>query len=119
MDTVKQRIENAVKLSNSKSRRAFCVEIGIPYDTVNRWIDRENIPANGILAITSKVPISRTYLETGTGSPELTESGVSDYMHEDRIEELIKMYKEIPALDQQIIYQMTKRCWLTRPSMEF
>lgn len=115
MDSVEKRIEKAIELSGCKTRKLFSELIGVTPDALKKWENRETgITPAGIMKITDKVSISRTYLETGTGLPNLNKSGISDYVHEDRVDELLKMYKELDVMDQQIIYQMAKRCWLTK-----
>lgn len=111
MDSVEKRIKKAIELSGCKTRKAFAGLINVTPDALKKWENRDGgITPAGILKITDKVNISRTYLETGTGLPELNASGISDYVHEDRVDELVQMYKELDPNDQRLIYQMTKRC---------
>jgi len=115
MDDIGQRLDMAAEIGGFKSRRNMCENLEIPYGTLNNWIKRSNIPANGILEITSKIPISRTYLETGTGDPHLREdTGISNYAHEDRVDDVMRMYKELDPEDQRMIYLIIKRSWLTK-----
>lgn len=119
MDSIEKRIEKAIELSGCKTRKAFSEMIKVTPDALKKWEQRGGITPAGIIKITDHVRISRTYLENGTGVPDLNSSGVSDYVHEDRVDELVQMYKELDSSDQRLIYQITKRFWSTTPSMEF
>ena len=113
MDDIGQRLDMAAEIGGFKSRRNMCENLEIPYGTLNNWIKRSNIPANGILEITSKIPISRTYLEDGEGDPYLRDdTGTSNYLDEGRIEKMLEMFREIEPEDQEIVYQIIKRCHL-------
>ena len=115
MVDVGKRLDKAAEIGGFRSRRQMAGELDIPYSTMNKWVDRDKIPANGIMKITSKIKISRTYLETGTGDPLLGEdTGLSNYGHDDRVEEIVKMYKDMDDVDRQIIYQITKRLCQSR-----
>ena len=116
MDSVAIRIEKSIELSGCKTRKEFSELIGVTPDALKKWENREGgITANGILKITSKIPISRTYLETGTGDPHLREdTGISNYAHEDRVDDVMRMYKELDPEDQRMIYLIIKRSWLTK-----
>lgn len=123
MDSVKERFEKACQIAGIANKKGMMKEfaglVKIPYGSLYNLLSRDKITSDAILKITDVVPISRTYLETGTGLADINCDGVSDYVHEDRVDELVKMYKELGSEDQRIIYQMTKRCWLSKPSMEF
>lgn len=113
MDTIAQRLDKAVEIGAYKSRRSMANILDIPYGTLNNWIKRDNISGDGILKITNKVKISRTYLETGEGDAELNkETGISNYDHPVRIEDVARMFKDLSASDQKLIYAIVERCHL-------
>lgn len=115
MEGVRERLGRCEALAGVKDRKALAEFLGIKYETMNTWIKKDKITASGILQITEKIPISKTYLEAGTGDPYLSEdTGLSNYAHEDRVDELVDMYKDLSAEDQRLIYQLVKRSWLTR-----
>jgi len=68
MDNIKERIAKAQEIAGFSSRKEFAKFVDIQYPTMNRWIEKDIITANGILKIADKVNISQKYLETGKGS---------------------------------------------------
>ena len=115
VDTVAQRLDIAVKIGGFKSRKKMCESLEIPYSSMNTWITRDSIPANGIMKITSKIQISRTYLETGTGDPLLGEdTGLSNYGYDDRVEEMVKMYNDMDDVDRRAIYHVMRKMWQSK-----
>lgn len=109
MHTIEERIKEAIRLSDCKTRKAFSELIGVTPDALKKWERRGAITAAGILKITAKVPMSRTYLEKGTGDAELTESGTSNYGNDDRAGEVVEMYKMLDSEDQEIVYRLINR----------
>jgi len=110
MKTVGERLDKAAKIGGYRSRRQMARELDIPYSTMNKWVDRNSLPASAILKITNSIPISRTYLETGTGDAELVkETGISNYGHPARADDIMAMYIELDMDDQKLIYQLAGR----------
>ncbi len=74
MDDVGTRLDKAAKLGGYKSRRKMAEALGIPYSTLNKWVNKNAISEKGAVQISSKIPISQTYLLTGEGEAEVIQS---------------------------------------------
>lgn len=109
MDSVEKRIEKAIELSGCKTRKLFSELIGVTPDALKKWENRETgITPAGIMKITDKISISRTYLETGTGDAELTNLGVSNYSHDDREKDIITFFRKMKMEDKKNFYKLMK-----------
>lgn len=108
MDSVEKRIEKAISLSGCKTKKSFSELIGVTPDALKKWEIRGSITPAGIIKITDLVPISRTYLETGTGDHELSDIGVSNYAHDDREKDIINFYRKMGMEDKKHFYKLMK-----------
>jgi len=107
MRSLKERLDKVQELGNFKTRKDFANSIGISYTTMNKWIERDEITANGVLKILDKYPqVSKTYLETGTGDVLKLDTGVSNYGHGDRAKEIADAYERMSNEDKKVAYRL-------------
>jgi len=119
MTDVSKRLDLVSKIAGLKNKKELSEFIDIPYSTLSKWVTRNKITSDGILSIIKAgVPISINYLETGLGDAELTSSGVSNYNHEESIDNAEKMYRELSIEDKQIVYAVIKRLHQTSSALD-
>jgi len=107
MDSVNERFKKIAKIVGLKSAKALSEELKIPYNTFGTWGKKNKITPEGILNILDKFPqISKTYLETGTGDMLKLDSGVSNYGHSDRANEVASAYEQMSNEDKEIFYSL-------------
>ena len=85
-------------------------EIGYKLDSLYAFTKkgvRNNLSADLIACILNKYPqISKTYLETGTGDMLKLDSGISNYGHSDRANEVASAYEQMSNEDKEIFYSL-------------
>ena len=107
MDSVNERFKKIAKIVGLKSAKALSEELKIPYNTFGTWGKKNKITPEGILNILDKFPqISKTYLETGTGDMLKLDSGISNYGHSDRANEVASAYEQMSNEDKEIFYSL-------------
>jgi len=107
------RIRKSRELGNY-SLDVFCKKIGVSKRTLQNYEKNENTPTLDVIKNVAKIcKVSFNWLIDGKGDAELTDSGISNYQHEESIEKAMEMYKELPIEDKSIIYAIIKRCHLT------
>ena len=109
MDSVEKRIEKAIQLSGLRYRNEFAKLIGVTPDALKKWEKRGKISEKGAFKIASMIPISQTYLLTGEGDPELKPSGISNYDHPVRKEELLENFERLDDRDKKAVYHIIRR----------
>ena len=110
MDSVKDRLKNVSKKVGEKSVKAMCNRIGVSYDAAGNWGKRNKIADGGILAILTNFPqISETYLRTGDGDILKLDTGISNYGHDARKEEVCIAYDGMSNEDKKFLHSMAMR----------
>ena len=110
MDSVKYRLEKVKEITGFSTRKEFSKSVGVSYTTMNKWIERGEITPNGLVKITKKYPtISYTYMETGEGDILKLDTGISNYGHDARKNEVCNAYDSMSNADKEIIYNISMR----------
>lgn len=110
MDSVKDRLKKISKAVGEKSVKSMCESIGVSYDAAGNWGKRDKVADGGILAIITKYPqVSETYLRTGEGDILKLDTGISNYGHDARVQEMCSAIEQISNEDKELVYNLLKR----------
>lgn len=107
MDSVKERFKKIASSVGEKSVKSMAVTLGIPYNTIGTWGKKDEITPEGIMIISEKYQnISKEYLKKGTGDMLKLDTGVSNYGHDARANEVAQAYASMSNEDQKIFYSL-------------
>ena len=110
MDSVKDRLKKISKAVGEKSVKSMCESIGVSYDAAGNWGKRNKVADGGILAIITKYPqVSETYLRTGEGDILKLDTGISNYGHDARVQEMCNVIEQISNEDKELVYNLLMR----------
>ena len=110
MDSINERYKKISKALGLKSTKEFALSVGSTVNTFGTWSKKGRITPEGILKILDKYPqVSKTYLETGTGDVLKLDTGVSNYAHDARTQEVCDAYVKMSNEDKEIFYNIAKR----------
>ena len=110
MDSVKERLKKVALAVGVKTATKLSEETGIPYNTFGTWGKKNSISGDGILDILGKYPqVSETYLRTGEGDILKLDTGISNYGHDARVQEMCSAIEQISNEDKELVYNLLMR----------
>jgi len=119
-----ERIAKARKKAGYSDQKSFSAELiknGFkvsPRTLADYELNNTEPKISTVREIAKICNVSFNWLIDGIGDAELTSSGVSNYNHEESIDNAEKMYRELSIEDKQIVYAVIKRLHQTSSALD-